>query len=321
MSRNSNSVRTTRRRLRVADDPPRLHEALGRLASILDQAAEEHGWGAPPSLVAIMTWPDDADQRDDFGFDFGIKPLEDDMSVIEALAGFEAPHEWAAIGVVTEGNARQMARPSAAPNGAADPTVERRRVRCVHLVDRTGASGSVLRMQGDEPLLLNDGSQPEGRIDDACRRALGLATPPPDTTTLQLFTVIWLERIMEWVGCCGPDVDWVDIATLHPAVAVLVGDDEKRWESDAADKLVRLGEVLADVQSWPVLRLACASGEWPVDDVPADVAEWLDDGAFSRWVLGSYPPLDQLVPAVCAVVSPSVRRRVRGALRSWALLP
>jgi hypothetical protein len=311
MSRNSNSVRTTRRRLRVADDPSRLHEALGRLASILDEAAEEQGWGSPPSLVAIMSWPDDADRRDDFAFDFGIKPLDDGMGVIEALAGFDAPPEWAAIGVVTEGNARHMV----------DPTVERRRVRCVHLVDRTGASGSVVRLQGDEPLPLGDGSQPEGRIDDSCRRALGLATAPPASTTLQLWAVVWLERVIEWVGCCGPDVDWVDLATLHPAVAVLVGDDEARWERDAADKLVRLGEVLADVQSWPVLRLACAAGEWAVDDVPADVAGWLDDGAFSRWVLGAYPSLDQLLAAACEVVQPSIRRRLRGAVHSWSLLP
>src|SRR4051812_29998881 len=136
MSRKSDSVRTTRRRLHAVDDPSRLHEALGRLASILDEAAEQDGWGSPPALVAIMSWPDDADQRDDFAFDFGIKPLDDGMGVIEALVGTDAPAEWAAIGVITEGNARHMV----------DPTVEHRRVRCVHLVDRTGASGSVVRL-------------------------------------------------------------------------------------------------------------------------------------------------------------------------------
>lgn len=310
MSHKSESVRTTRRRLHAVDDSTsRLSTALARLAATLDEAAEEQGWGAPPALVAIMSWPADADELDDFAFDFGIKPLDDDMGVVEALACFEAPAEWVAIGVVAEGNARHLV----------DPMVERRRVRCVHLVDRTGASASALRLQGDEPLVLSDGSRPEGRIDDACRRALGLSTAPPTTSTLQLWATVWLERIMEWTGCCGPNVDWVDVAALHPAAAVLVGDDEERWEREAANNLVRLGSVMADVHSWAVLRASCAAGDWQIDEVPGPVAEWLDDGAFSRWVLGTYPPFDVLAAAVVDALAPSLRRRLRAVLREWQL--
>jgi hypothetical protein len=308
MSRKPDSVRTTRRRARAADHPSRLTEALGRLVGILDEAAEENGWGSPPALVAIMSWPDDADRLDDFAFDFGLRPLDDGMGVVEALAGFEAPSEWAAIGVVTEGNARHLV----------DPTIERRRVRCVHLVDRSGACASSIRLQGDEPLSLNGNPPPEGRVDDVCRRALGLATAPPDRSTLELWAHVWLERIIEWVDCCGPHVTWVDVATLHPAAAVLVADDDE-WERDAADNLARLGSILADVRSWPVLRAECAAGNWANDEVPTDVAEWLDDGAFSRWVLGGYPPFEPLATAVADAMPPSVRRRFHTVLTTWGL--
>jgi hypothetical protein len=311
MGRKSDSVRTTRRRLHVASQHPRLHDLLARLVSILDDAAEQAGWGAPPSLVAIMSWPDDdaAGDEGDVSFDFGMKPLDGGTSVVDALACFDAPAEWAAIGVVTEGNARHLV----------DPTVERRRVRCVHLVERNGASASSVRLQGDDPMVLRDGGHPEGRIDDVCRRALGLPTAPPATSSLQLWALVWLERIMEWIACCGADVTWTDVATLHPAAAVLVGDDEARWEREAAANVVRLGSIMADVQSWPVLRAACAAGDWPVDDIPPAVAAWLDDGAFSRWLLGSFPPFDQFAGAVADALPPSLRTRFRAVLREWQL--
>jgi hypothetical protein len=237
------------------------------------------------------------------------------LSVVEALVGFAAPDEWLAIGVVTEGNARHLAQPA-----------ERRRVRCVHLVDRTGTSGSTLRLQGEDASVLSsaDDHDPSGRIDDVCRRALGLPTAPPQHSSAELWATVWLERLLEHRGSTPADLrlPWREVAELHPAVALVVGEaDGERWGPEAAQHLTRLGELLADVHSWPVLRVACAAGEWPVDGVPAAVAEWLDDGAFSRWVLGEFPPLDQLVVAACEVVPPSVRRRLRAALRSWSLLP
>jgi hypothetical protein len=134
---------------------------------------------------------------------------------------------------------------------------------------------------------------------------------------------VWLDRAiaaLSSAGETGPPPTWADVAAHHPAVAVLQTDAEE-WGDSAADNLVRLGTVLADVHSWPVLRTACAAGEWPVEEIAPEVAAWLDDGSFSRWVLGGYPPLAQLADAACELLAPSLRRRLRGALRSWALLP
>ncbi|HEX4818622.1 MAG TPA: hypothetical protein VFV00_00325 [Acidimicrobiales bacterium] len=315
MGSKTDAVRTTRRRRRshddsVAPDPAPLSDALPRLVTALDEAAEAAGWGARPSLVRVTSWPT---QPAEPGFDLGIRPLDDEGSVVEALAGFTAPAEWMAIGVVTEGSARHLV----------DVRAERRRVRCVHLVDRTGASASTLRLQGEPATLFGlDEEHGRGRIDDACRRALALPTEPPEHTTIELWALVWLDRTLAALaaaGEVGPPVTWQDVAAQHPAVAVLRSDAEELGDA-AADNLVRLGAVLADVHSWPVLRAACAAGEWPVDDIAPEVAAWLDDGSFSRWVLGGYPPIEQLTDSVCELVPPSLRRRVRAALRSWALL-
>ena len=319
MGSKTDAVRTTRRRRRSHDDgvppdPPPLSDALPRLATALDEAAEAAGWGARPSLVRVTAWPS---QPAHPGFDLGIRPLDGDDSVVEALSGFTAPPEWMAIGVVTEGNARHLVEAHAAP----------RRVRCVHLVDRTGSSASTLRLQGEPATLFGvDDEDGRGRIDDVCRRALSLPTAPPGCTTTELWALVWLDRTIAELssagdaGDAGPPPTWADVAAHHPAVAVLQTDAEE-WGDSAADNLVRLGTVLADVHSWPVLRAACAAGEWPVEEIAPEVAAWLDDGSFSRWVLGGYPPLAQLADATCELLGPSLRRRLRGALRSWALLP
>ncbi|MEY2449782.1 MAG: hypothetical protein QOH79_3258 [Acidimicrobiaceae bacterium] len=314
MATKAGTIRTTRRRLQVVDtqqlDPggTALSTALPRLAAALDEAAEREGWGQAPLLVRITAWPSKPLTE---GFDLGVRPIDGDISVVEALAGFVAPDDWLAVGVVTEGNARHLADREA-----------RHRVRCVHLVDRTGASGSTVRLQGEDATVLGttEEHEPSGRIDDACRRALGLSTAPPERSSAEMWAILWLERLLEHRGCAPKEagLSWQEVAELHPAVALVVSHDD-HWAGQAPQHLARLGELLADVHSWPVLRLACAAGEWPVEGVPAEVAGWLDDGAFSRWVLGAFPPLEQVAAAALEVVPPPVARRLRAALQSWQL--
>jgi hypothetical protein len=322
MSIKTGTARTTRRRLRLADarderDPsetPRsLTAALPRLAAALDEAAEQAGWGGRPTLVRITAWPSEpvAPNPELGGFDLGIRPIDADTSVVEALCGFTAPADWLALGVVTEGNARSLD----------DRDAESRRVRCVHLVDRSGASASTVRLKGEAATVLSslDDHDPSGRVDDVCRLALGLATAPPTHTSIELWALLWLERVIAHRGC-APDtrVGWRDIAELHPAVAMVVAD-EPGWGGQATESLTRLAELLADVHSWSVLRTACAAREWPVGDIPPEVAAWLDDGAFSRWLIGGFPPISQLAAAARELVPPSVGRRLHAALRAWQL--
>jgi hypothetical protein len=148
-----------------------------------------------------------------------------------------------------------------------------------------------------------------------------LPTTPPERSTIELWALVWLDRVVSARAAdeaTGPLPQWADIAACHPAVAVLLSDDQE-WGAEAAQNLGRLGSLLADVHSWPVLRAACSAGEWPVDDIPPDVAAWLDDGSFSRWVLGGYAPVGELAATVRQALAPSTAKRVAAALQAWEL--
>src|SRR5437870_2508035 len=98
MSTKTGAVRTTQRRLRNAATDPiappsELTESLPRLVEVLDESAEQAGWGTPPSLVRITAPPTMSITE---GFDLGLRPI-DDMSVVETLSGFTAPADWLAL--------------------------------------------------------------------------------------------------------------------------------------------------------------------------------------------------------------------------------
>src|SRR5437763_903862 len=76
--------------------------------------------------------------------------------------------------------------------------------RSVHLVDRTGASASTLRLQGEPATVFGlDDQDGHGRIDDVCRRALSLPTAPPERTTTELWALVWLDRAIAALSCAG----------------------------------------------------------------------------------------------------------------------
>lgn len=274
-------------------------EHLSSLVAVIDQASEKDGWGTPPTILRITGLGTE-------GFDLGVRPLEHGDNVVDALSGFTAPDEWVAIGVLTEGKAHAI-------DGLDDGV---KRVRCIHIVDRDGTSASSLRLQGEAPTMIDD-LQPTGRIDDVCRRALDLDTPGPECSTLSLWTAMWLAAMI-----VHHPTTWAEVAELHPVLAMMVSDDET-WPSmrnEAVEHLPRLATALAGVHTWSSLRAACAEGVWECDDVPPDVAAWLDDGAFSRWVMGSFPSIDTLALDALHLLTPTARQRAHAALIEWKLL-
>jgi hypothetical protein len=306
MASKSPAVRTTRRRLHSLAGTGIAVATLDEHLSSLAQLIEERSFAADeaPQLIRITR-----DGMNDEGIDVGMRLIGDlDDSVVSALTGFTAPADWLAIGVSTGGNAYLVDEGHDA----------RRRVRLVHLVSRTGLSASVVRLAGEEPRLITnveDGSV-VGRVDDVCRRALGLATTPAGST-LEYFAAMWLERLLQ---VDATPTTWEAVAAEHPAVRVFAESRSERLV-DVSEGIVRFGTILSDIESWPALRRACCAGRLHYHDVSPTVARWLDDGAFSRWVLGAYPPLDQLVAAVCELLSPPLAERVHDALRDWKLQP
>lgn len=248
-----------------------------------------------PHLVRIRLDGDDVE--------LGWRPLPAGSHPLGALLAFEAPDDWEAIGVACTGRARPLD----------DPDDPGRRVRTVHLVGRDGSWAFRVREDGqsaDDAAVEfgeRDGcGRPEGRIDDACRRALGLSTSPPAVGTAVLFAAQWLDAVVAGAVAGGAHRlrRWPAVAALHPAVAALVPD------AAAADldgpALARYARQLSAWRDWPVVRRACAAGTTALPGIDADVAAWLDDGAFSRWAMAEYPELDDLLDLVAALLPPAV---------------
>ncbi len=214
------------------------------------------------------------------GSEVGLQPL-DGAHPVDRLTGFVAPSEWQVLGIVVNGTASH-------PDGGGG----RRRVRLVYLLDRSGASASVIRGLDQAPA-----GAPCGRLVDVCRRALGRPTEPPAGPPLEWWSAVWLDRILA-EAAAAPTTRWTwrRVLALHPlgdpATAAGLG-----WED--------------------LRRLAATPGAVGLVD-PA-VAGWLDEGSFARWLLGEQLPLSTLLREVGALLPPSVHERVRVLLAGQGL--
>ena len=273
--------------------------------------------GDPAQLVRIRTAPGDPD------FELGFRELEPGAHPLEALVGLDAPVDWSAIGVACTGRARHLDhREVAVP------------VAIVQLVARSGAWASSWSPIDDDdasPSSIEGRDGPgtagtasgstqgaaTGRVDDALRRALGLATPPPTEGTARLWASQWLDALLTGAALeRGTRRRRRALATLvaaHPAAGAFDLDPVGCGVAD----LVGAGTRLSVLRSWPQLRGACAGGRWVHDEVGRATAAWLDDGAFSRWVLGGYPELGDLRGALGELLAPSALSVIDDTLAAW----
>ena len=287
--------------------------SLSELADHLEDTIHRTGWGAPPVLVAVT----DDDQP---SVAMPVPPTSDDL--VADLLGFVAPPDWQAVGLVVEGTARSF-EPGAVSGYRHRSTDSPRRCRVVHLVDRSGGEAAVVRVEGDEPRPVGDRESPgEGRMVDACRRMLGLATPPPPPNTHELWASMWLDTLVADAadpGRSGPVDSWEAAALRHPAAEVVLehGGDLR---ADVVRHLEVLGRAIDRAKPWAHLRAECAAGRWSVPGLSPEAAEWMDDGMFARWTTAEFPPLDDLLGALADLVPAGILRRVRAALTTWEIL-
>ena len=272
-------------------------DGLAVLAAVADARLDEEG---VTSLLRVRLQHDDVE--------LGWRPLDGEHPV-DTLTCFTAPADWWAVGVAATGTAHSL-----------DGTRPSVRVHNVHLVARDGTWASRLRPvhdgpDGDDELLtsasgdaLDDDGRPVGRIDDVCRRSLGLATPPPPADTSSYWAQRWLDAVVDAGGRRRRPWSWPEVAELHPAAAAIGGD------VDTPAALARTARRLAAWRDWPTLRRTCAAGMWEEPGIPADVADWLDDGAFARRAAGGYPELDELWVAVADLVPAPVLVAVEATL-------
>ncbi len=269
------------------------HGRVGQVARLIDRQAVGE---TDHLLIHVLEDPAGAH------VDIATRPLETRFHPASLLAGFTAPLEWAMFGVRVHGTAHDL-------DGAGEAT----RVVTTYLLHRGGDDASILR-RGSSVRTLTEPAV--GTIPDLCRRVFGLPTPAPPAGAGLLWSVVWLDRILEAWGDPaarrGLAGSWERCARLHPALDPPTGlapapvDDVERVAGRCAEH--------AAAWSWARLRADPGVLALPDGAVPAEVAAWMDDGCFARWVLGAYPSPSRLAHDVCGLLDPDVARRVLALL-------
>lgn len=288
----------------VPSRPPSRRPTLRELVDQLERVLEPMGWDQPPVAVGIGL---------DGEIEFALATA-DLADPIGSLVGIDAKRTWIAYGVVASGRVHDLEEEGGRCYGRRRPVEQRARMG--HFVDRSGAVTAYFRLQ-DGPDRVSDAPS-VGRVDDICRRALGLATPAPASPVELLWACHWLERVLVAASEHATEVaTWPRVAAHHAAVARSTGPD--RPTSGSVDDLVLAGRWFAEQTPWEALRDQTARGERHVEAVSAAQARWMDAGMFSRWLLMDLTPLAYLREAVAEALPADVAAAVDEALDGWAL--
>jgi hypothetical protein len=268
------------------DQPDTTADLLRFLIRRMDEEIEA-GSAPVPALLLRLDGADVACAVD--GVDLHVKPL--DGHPAHVLGGFTAPPEWFGVGVLTGG-------------WAYEPGVERRRVRMTAFVCRDGTELSGLRVSDGELQFME--SNPEGLVADTLRRVLGMPTTPADISISAWLALCWLQIICERAkrGKRAPKLEWREAASLHPAIGVTAA---------GADELATVGPRIAAAMRWERFR------QLHVDE-GNDVAAWMDEGMFARWMVNGSPPLADLLTRAGKRLTPAARAKVEATLTGWGLL-
>ncbi len=226
---------------------------------------------------------------------------------LDLLLGFVAPPHWQAVGVSCAGHAHRVdadgvSRPVAAAVAAGSAAAEPDAVTVTVLIDRSGSAAGVLRRAGE---VIELPGRPEGVVADACRRALALPTGPAPASTIDLWTAAWLDRVVDLAGRAEPRSRlraWSAVAGLH-AAAGAPGSRPEAALTPAA--LAAAARALAEAWPWARLRQNPSVADVPGLPPTRELAAWMDDGMWARWLLARLPAIDDLLAAV-RVLLPSV---------------
>ncbi len=233
----------------------------------------------------------------------GVRSLPTGVHPFGELAGFISPPEWSMVGLRVRGTARHLDQ-----DRPAEP------VSTTYLVHRTSEECSLLRVGG----VVRDLPAPaEGTLPDLCRRVFELPTAPAPASTALLWTLVWLDRVLE--GWSDPThrrrltSSWPDVAALHPAACSAPAMSVRR----PVEPSELAARARTHAGAWPWSRLRAQPGEVHLPDahVSAEVAAWMDDGFFARWALGSFPPAATLGREVIELLDGPVADRVVRTLR------
>jgi hypothetical protein len=229
------------------------------------------------------------------------------------MVGFVAPAGCDAIAAVGYGWAHGM------EDGGPPPAVEilapgeRRRVRIVCLMTRTGAIAGYLR---DGTNVLIKEPPTVGRVVDCMRRCFRLPTPPPEEPTDLFLAVIWLNNVRGVAQRTAEPLTWQAVGRLHPVIQV-VTDHGIEVGPLQLPRVMRIG---ADGWSWSYLLAQAAEPGLIADLLPPGASGWMDEGILSRWLLDSVTGVDRLFEQVEPLLQPTAAKRLRSTLKQLGVL-
>ena len=114
-----------------------------------------------------------------------------------------------------------------------------------------------------------------------------------------LWTLTWLERVVAEAHERPPGrpaPSWAAVARLHPASSGR--GDPVALALDAA--------TLAEAWPWDRLRAEPALADLPGSPPPPEVAQWMDDGMWARWLIDELPSAAEMLEATRALLPPVV---------------
>ena len=215
---------------------------------------------------------------------------------IAEVLGTVAEPDWLIVGIRAAATAQRVDQASTDRTGCT----------IVHLVDRRGSSLTRLTLPDGGPLLFGPDEQHRaGRIPDACRRILTLATPPPPGDMVEFVVDAWLTLVLRR-ALLEPGLDWPEVVRLnfsnHLAPASIRRlDPETVPPARLAERTIAAARAL----DWDRYRAAClALGGCPVSELSAESIAWMDTGMFARWAQNALPTSEDLLELLEPVLGP-----------------
>jgi hypothetical protein len=231
---------------------------------------------------------------------------------VEALAGFVAPPDCNAIVTVGYGWAHSLGEGTPAGRALLGPE-GRRRCRVVCLMTRSGDVAGYLR---DGPNILIDEAPTVGRVMDYMRRSFRLPTPQPEESTSRFLAYMWLGNVRSAGYQADGPLPWPAVIGQHPAMKVA----EEAGLTIPFAEVVPILRMVADTWSWSYLAEQAAAPGWLADLLPAGTAGWMDEGLFSRWLLGNFSDITNLLDQVTRLIEPTAAKKLHRVLKQLDLL-
>ncbi len=211
-------------------------------------------------------------------------------------AGWVAPPSCKAVALVASGRAHALP-------GGEPPDIAPGPVRMACVIGRDGQLAAHAEFADGHVV---DDPPKGGLMIDILRRTFELPTDPPEVPSDTFLSGVWLTRIL-LEGERSRRLGWSTVIRLHPIAEALA-------ETGEDIPLVTLSQILrvaGRAWTWARLRTLAVESDGFLAGIPPDLADWMDEGIFSRWVLRDQPTTASLLHAVAGRVTREALRQTR----------